>query len=74
MIKIKSSDFRAVCYGLSSLLAGLALLKTSGVLDDITKIASKKQQINNSTINNILNKPVQPQDVYYKECFRNKGN
>lgn len=37
MIKIKSSDFRAVCYGLSSLLAGLALLKTSGVLDDITK-------------------------------------
>lgn len=73
MIKIKSSDFRAVCYGLSSLLAGLALLKTSGVLDDITKMVSKKQQINN-TVNNILNKPVQPQDVYYKECFRNKGN
>lgn len=72
MIKIKSSDFRAVCYGLSSLLAGLALLKTSGVLDDITKMVSKKQ-INN-TVNNILNRPVQPQDVYYKECFRNKGN
>lgn len=74
MIKIKSSDFRSVCYGLSSLLAGLALLKTSGVLDDITKMVSKKQQINNNTVNNILNKPVQPQDVYYKECFRNKGN
>lgn len=74
MIKIKSSDFRSVCYGLSSLLAGLALLKTSGVLDDITKMVSKKQQMNNSTVNNILNEPVQPQDVYYKECFRNKGN
>lgn len=72
MIKIKSSDFRSVCYGLSSLLAGLALLKTSGVLDDITKLASKKR-INN-TVNNILNRPVQPQDVYYKECFRNKGD
>lgn len=74
MIKIKSSDFRAVCYGLSSLLAGLALLKTSGVLDDITKMVSKKRQIDNNIVNNILNKPVQPQDVYYKECFRNKGN
>lgn len=74
MIKIKSSDFRSVCYGLSSLLAGIALLKTSGALDDITKIISKKRQIDNNTVNNILNKPTQPQDVYYKECFRNKGN
>lgn len=74
MIKIKSSDFRSVCYGLSSLLAGIALLKTSGALDDIKKIISKKRQIDNNTVNNILNKPAQPQDVYYKECFRNKGD
>lgn len=74
MIKFKSGDFRSICYGLSSILAGIALLKTSGVLDDITKIVSKKQQINNNTVNNILNKPVQPQDIYYKECFKDKRN
>lgn len=74
-MKIKATDFRAVCYGVGAILAGLAAAKQSGVIDDVKKFISNKpieekkensnKVIDNKIINNALN------NVYYKECFRN---
>lgn len=79
-MKIKATDFRAVCYGIGAVCTGIAALYQTGMLDKAIEggknIANKFKKEDKKSEVKIEQNPVIKEavnNVYYSECFRHGG-